>query len=131
MRTTTQKTKNSNQQTNGLRHKAANNNGWTPERRARQAEKIKAWRPWERSTGPRTAGGKAICARNAVTHGMRCRTVRYLRKLMKIQCSFRRACDALAKGDARPMQVYQVYFNSLKANGFFATVPAAPIISRE
>ena len=39
-------------------------NGWTPERRARQAEKIRAWRPWERSTGPRTAEGKVISSRN-------------------------------------------------------------------
>ena len=30
-------------------------NGWTPERKARQAELIRNWKPWERSTGPRTA----------------------------------------------------------------------------
>lgn len=40
-------------------------NGWTPERRARQAEQILTWRPWERSTGPRTAAGKARSRRNA------------------------------------------------------------------
>lgn len=40
-------------------------NGWTQERRARQAEQILAWRPWERSTGPRTAAGKARSSRNA------------------------------------------------------------------
>ncbi len=39
-------------------------NGWTPERRARQAALIRSWRPWERSTGPRTAEGKARAARN-------------------------------------------------------------------
>ena len=33
-------------------------NGWTPERRARQAERIKQWRPWNRSTGPKTTEGK-------------------------------------------------------------------------
>ncbi len=38
--------------------------GWTPERRARQAELIRTWRPWEQSTGPRTAEGKATTARN-------------------------------------------------------------------
>lgn len=38
--------------------------GWTDERRARQAEMIRSWRPWERSTGPRTAKGKATAARN-------------------------------------------------------------------
>ena len=39
-------------------------NGWTPERRARQAEMISSWRPWERSTGPRTEDGKARSSQN-------------------------------------------------------------------
>jgi hypothetical protein len=34
-------------------------NGWTPERRKRQAQMIRRWRPWERSTGPRTPEGHA------------------------------------------------------------------------
>ena len=38
---------------------------WTPERRQRQAEAIRTWRPWERSTGPTSAAGKAKVARNA------------------------------------------------------------------
>ena len=29
-------------------------NGWTPERRERQAALIRSWKPWEHSTGPRT-----------------------------------------------------------------------------
>ena len=40
-------------------------NGWTPERRARQAALIRTWRPWAQSTGPRTAEGKAQAAANA------------------------------------------------------------------
>lgn len=40
------------------------NNGWTPERRARQAAMIHRWKPWQRSTGPKTPEGKAIVARN-------------------------------------------------------------------
>ena len=43
--------------------------GWTPERRARQAELICTWRPWERSTGPTTADGKAIASGNAYKGG--------------------------------------------------------------
>jgi hypothetical protein len=39
-------------------------NGWTPERRARQAALIRTWRPWEQSTGPRTPEGKAKTASN-------------------------------------------------------------------
>ena len=46
-------------------------NGWTSERRARQSALIRNWRPWEAATGPRTADGKARCARNALRHGGR------------------------------------------------------------
>ncbi len=46
-------------------------NGWTPERRARQAALIRTWRPWEKSTGPRSADGKARTARNGFKGGHR------------------------------------------------------------
>ncbi|MFC3673555.1 hypothetical protein [Novosphingobium pokkalii] len=39
--------------------------GWTPERRAKQAEAIRRWQPWAQSTGPRTEEGKARSSRNA------------------------------------------------------------------
>jgi hypothetical protein len=39
--------------------------GWTPERRAKQAEAIRRWQPWAKSTGPRTEEGKARSSRNA------------------------------------------------------------------
>ena len=45
--------------------------GWTPERRARQAERIRQWKPWEKSTGPRTEAGKAASNQNALVHGER------------------------------------------------------------
>ena len=59
-----------------------NNNGWTPERRAKQAEAIKKWKPWTKSTGPRTETGKTICARNAYKHGCRSRGALKLRAVM-------------------------------------------------
>ena len=46
-------------------------NGWTLERRQRQAEQIRRWRPWEQSTGPRTPEGKARVSRNAWQGGHR------------------------------------------------------------
>jgi hypothetical protein len=46
-------------------------NGWTPERKARMAELIRTWRPWEHSTGPRSAEGKSRSARNADKGGHR------------------------------------------------------------
>ncbi|PTB28457.1 hypothetical protein C9I56_13200 [Paraburkholderia caribensis] len=45
---------------------------WTPEQKAAQASAIKRWKPWEKSTGPRTEEGKAIVAENALKHFMRC-----------------------------------------------------------
>ena len=43
---------------------------WTPEQRQRQAAAIRLWRPWERSTGPITAKGKAASAQNAFAGGV-------------------------------------------------------------
>nr|AWD72273.1 hypothetical protein pH8NP1_p012 [Polaromonas sp. H8N] len=55
-------------------------NGWTTERRQRQAELIKTWRPWEQSTGPKTPEGKAAVARNPWKGGHR----QQLRELSKM-----------------------------------------------
>lgn len=40
-------------------------NGWTDERRARQAALIHNWKPWKHSTGARSAAGRAVSSRNA------------------------------------------------------------------
>ncbi len=45
-------------------------NGWTPERRARQAKLIQQWRPWEKSTGPKTKTGKEKVSQNAYKGGV-------------------------------------------------------------
>jgi hypothetical protein len=73
--------------------------GWTPERRARQAEAIRRWRPWERSTGPRTAEGKAVAAANgakAWPHSGARETLRELRRVLREQ---RKALRELELGD--------------------------------
>jgi hypothetical protein len=53
--------------------------GWTPERRTRQAELIRRWRPWVKSTGPKTEAGKTAVSRNADKGG----TWRLLRELSR------------------------------------------------
>lgn len=58
--------------------------GWTPERRARQAELIRSWRPWERSTGPRTAEGKARTSLNAYRGAKRAETRALMRALQEL-----------------------------------------------
>ena len=59
-------------------------NGWTLERRARQAERIREWRPWEQSTGPKTEASKAVVARNAWKGGSR-QMMRELCRALKLQ----------------------------------------------
>jgi hypothetical protein len=49
--------------------------GWSPERKAKQRMAIYAWRPWEKSTGPKTALGKQAVALNALKHGKRTQAV--------------------------------------------------------
>ena len=55
--------------------------GWTPERRAKQAEAIRRWKPWEQSTGATTPEGKRISSQNAFKGGVRPRE-RYVRRLI-------------------------------------------------
>ena len=43
----------------------------TLEHRALRATLIKQWKPWEKSTGPKTDEGKSTVAKNAVKHGYR------------------------------------------------------------
>eukprot|EP01037_Dinobryon_pediforme_P014479 gene14479-14600_t len=44
---------------------------WTPERWARQAALIRTWKPWRKSTGPKTPGGKATTSTNGYKGGHR------------------------------------------------------------
>ena len=60
-------------------------NGWTPERRARQAELIRQWMPWAKSTGPKSPEGKARVGRNAWTGGHR-EQLRELSKMVNAEC---------------------------------------------
>lgn len=46
-------------------------NGWTLERRLRQAEAIRLWQPWMWATGPKSVTGKARAAQDALKHGAR------------------------------------------------------------
>lgn len=62
-------------------------NGWTPERRARQAEAIRRWKPWEQSTGPRTPEGKARSQRNGSQPGTRA-LLREVSRLLREQRAF-------------------------------------------
>lgn len=56
----------------------------TPEHRKRQAELIRKWKPWEKSTGPKTDDGKATVAKNAWKGGVR-PMMRHLSNALRVQ----------------------------------------------
>ena len=64
--------------------------GWTPERRTKQSQLIQNWKPWENSTGPRTAQGRKISSMNALKHGMRSAENREVEKLIAQLARFER-----------------------------------------
>ena len=64
--------------------------GWTPERQKKQSELIQRWKPWENSTGPRTAQGRATSSKNAMKHGMRSAEIRSLESAMATLARFER-----------------------------------------
>lgn len=67
---------------------------WTPERRAKQAAAIQQWKPWQKSTGPRTPEGKATVARNAFKGGKRPMLrakMREIREALKVLDLYERA----------------------------------------
>ena len=69
-------------------------NGWTPERRARQAQLIRLWKPWKQSTGPKSVEGKERVATNAWRGGHRAQ----LRELSKmVNTEIRQAREMVAE----------------------------------
>jgi len=58
---------------------------WTPEERAKHAAAMRKWKPWEKSTGPKTEAGKAASSQNALTRGLHTAELKRLRKLLALQ----------------------------------------------
>ena len=57
---------------------------WTPEQRHRQAEAIKIWKPWEKSTGPKTQTGKSKVSQNAFSGGEIVRVRQLLEQIRQV-----------------------------------------------
>jgi hypothetical protein len=99
---------------NGLpRRSARAKAGWTPERRARQAAAIHLWQPWRRSTGPRTAPGKALVATNALRHG--CRSRAWIDKAKRIRRAIRLCAETVLLARVLMRQQQQLEFLSAEA----------------
>jgi hypothetical protein len=77
-------------------------NGWTAERRRRQSELIRSWRPWERSTGPRTPAGKAAVARDAYSGGVR-PLLRELAQALRQQRHFLQGVGGMLRRSSRTL----------------------------
>lgn len=58
--------------------------GWSAARRARQAEAIRQWKPWEKSTGPKSEEGKRQSAMRGYKGGTR-DLLRELARLLREQ----------------------------------------------
>lgn len=71
--------------------------GWSDARRAKHAAAIRNWKPWAKSTGPRTSAGKARAAQNAYKHGGRATETRLMHQALAAQNHFRRGALLYAR----------------------------------
>ncbi len=73
--------------------------GWTEERRRAAAERCRKNKPWEKSTGPRTARGKKRSSMNAYKHGARCRVFDQYRTLLRLNHEFLKQYQLILAAD--------------------------------
>lgn len=84
---------------------------WSEERKQRQAEAIRRWKPWEKSTGPKSKEGKERAAANSFGNGFHTQEWLALRKLMKLQRLYLDIIDA----DMRATKLRDAEVELLKA----------------
>lgn len=61
---------------------------WTDEEKQKQRDAIRRWKPWEKSTGPKTDAGKKQSRENALKHGSRAAHMAALRLGLKANRDF-------------------------------------------
>lgn len=84
----------------------ARRSAWSQERRERQRQAIRRWRPWDKATGPRTEKGKARSSLNAKRQSELQEAQTYLRLLQ-----MRRERDAGAMGGRPPSRARRKVLN--------------------
>ena len=75
-------------------HEVQKMSRWTDEARARQSALIHSWKPWEQSTGAKTAEGKRIVSLNSTGH--------YWRERLRFACWLAKQAEHLRQG--RPLK---------------------------
>lgn len=68
---------------------------WTPEQREAQRHAIQRWRPWEKTTGPKTEDGKRRSAMRAYKGGQHAKARAIARILREHRCELVALIDAL------------------------------------
>ena len=71
---------------------------WTEESRLKQAEKIRNWSPWTKSTGPRTPEGRAKSRRNAFKGGVRADIATFAGVMREIESANREVISSFCRG---------------------------------
>lgn len=79
--------------TKGNGHSHYKTKGWSDERRQKQRQRLMESRPWEKSTGPRTAEGREKSKINRLKHGRRSAAMKDLLAALQIQKRFVRALN--------------------------------------
>ncbi len=90
--------------------------GWTLERRAQQAARIREGQPWRRSTGPRSDPGKARSAMNALKHGGRSRA--HIMQMRRVRYALRLA--------ARNIAILRTHIRVTRLEHALAAAPQTP-----
>ncbi len=68
--------------------KPRSTSGWSPERRAKHAAAMKQWKPWEKSTGPRTKQGKKRSSQNAAKPHLKYDPDRMIKRALAAQSRY-------------------------------------------
>jgi hypothetical protein len=98
-------------------------NGWTEERKKKQADAIKKWKPWLRSTGPITLEGKKNSSKNPLKHGgwsiesKNNEDFKTSNCYLAAQLAAQLACDTKLKSKDIPLEIIELYRNIKKLKG--------------
>lgn len=84
---------------------------WTPEARAAHSALIKRLKPWTKSTGPKTAPGKAKAAKNSYKHGLYAKPMKAVRQCLRDARAFLKSFKTTCPGKPWHRREYDKFSN--------------------